>query len=122
MTPQMHDRSHEQVTESIRMQRWVVMSASRLAAGRALHVGPVTLRPRFNAVATSARPLVNDASIDAGYGPQFVPDATDPEQHSAAAAAWFAASVEALTVPGVASITLAEAWGPRGGPWVRGGR
>jgi hypothetical protein len=122
VTPQMHDRSHEQVTESIRMQRWVVMSASRLAAGRALHVGPVTLRPRFNAVATSARPLVTDASIDAGYGPQFVPDATDPKQHSAAAAAWFAASVEALTVPGVASITLAEAWGPRGGPWVRGGR
>lgn len=115
VTPQMHDRSPEQVTESIRMQRWVVSSASRLAAGRALHVGPVTLRPRFNAVATSARPAVTDATIEAGYGPQFVPDATDPEQHSPAARAWFAASVEALTVPGVASITLAEAWGPRGG-------
>jgi hypothetical protein len=116
VTPQMHDRSPEQVTESIRMQRWVVSSASRLAAGRALHVGPVTLRPRFNAVRTSARPVVTDATIEAGYGPQFVVDATDPEQHSAAARAWFAASVEALTVPGVASITLAEAWGPRGGP------
>ncbi len=116
VTPQMHDRSPEQVTESIRMQRWVVMSASRLAAGRALHVGPVTLRPRFNAVATSARPVVTDATVEAGYGPQFVADATDPAQHSAAARAWFAASVEALTVPGVASITLAEAWGPRGGP------
>ncbi|MBF4587721.1 hypothetical protein [Curtobacterium sp. VKM Ac-2887] len=116
VTPQMHDRSPEQVTESIRMQRWVVMSASRLAAGRALHVGPVTLRPRFNAVATSARPVVTDATVEAGYGPQFVADATDPAQHSAAAAAWFRASVRALTVPGVASITLAEAWGPRGGP------
>ncbi|ROS70154.1 hypothetical protein EDF42_0146 [Curtobacterium sp. PhB172] len=115
VTPQMHDRSPEQVTESIRMQRWVVMSASRLAAGRALHVGPVTLRPRFNAVATSARPVVTDTTIEAGYGPQFVADATDPAQHSAVARAWFAASVEALTVPGVASITLAEAWGPRGG-------
>ncbi|TCL71696.1 MULTISPECIES: hypothetical protein [unclassified Curtobacterium] len=115
VTPQMHDRSPEQVTESIRMQRWVVMSASRLAAGRALHVGPVTLRPRFNAVATSARPVVTDATVEAGYGPQFVADATDPAQHSAAARAWFAASVKALTVPGVASITLAEAWGPRGG-------
>ncbi|ROS32669.1 hypothetical protein [Curtobacterium sp. PhB78] len=115
VTPQMHDRSPEQVTESIRMQRWVVMSASRLAAGRALHVGPVTLRPRFNAVATSARPVVTDATIEAGYGPQLVADATDPAQHSAAARAWFAASVEALTVPGVVSITLAEAWGPRGG-------
>ncbi|WIE73487.1 hypothetical protein [Curtobacterium sp. MCJR17_020] len=114
VTPQMHDRSPEQVTESIRMQRWVVMSASRLAAGRALHVGPVTLRPRFNAVATSARPVVTDAGIEAGYGPQFVPDATDPQQHSAAARAWFRASWDALRAPGVASITLAEAWGPRG--------
>ncbi|ROP73987.1 hypothetical protein [Curtobacterium sp. PhB115] len=120
VTPQMHDRSPEQVTESIRMQRWVVSSASRLAAGRALHVGPVTLRPRFNAVATSARPVVTDATTDAGYGPQFVPDATDPEQHSSAAAAWFAASVEALSVPGVASITLAEAWGARGTPRRKG--
>ncbi|WP_144715814.1 hypothetical protein [Curtobacterium pusillum] len=99
-TPQMHDRSRTQVTESIRMLRWVVVSASRPAAGRPLHVGPVTLRPRFNAVATSARPTVSDA--------------TDPDQHSVAAGAWFRAAVSALTVPGVASITLAEAWGPRG--------
>lgn len=116
VTPQMHDRSRAQVTESVRMQRWVVMSASRLAAGRPLHVGPVTLRPRFNAVATSPRRVVTDASVETGYGPQLVPDATDPQQHSAAAAAWFAAAVQALTVPGVASITLAEAWGPRGTP------
>ena len=114
VTPQMHDRSRAQVTESVRMQRWVVMSASRLAAGRPLHVGPVTLRPRLNAVATSARRVVTDPTVVRGYGPQSVPDATDPGQHSRAAGEWFAASVAALTVPGVASITLAEAWGPRG--------
>lgn len=107
VTPQMHDRSSEQVTESIRMQRWVVTSASRLAAGRALHVGPVTLRPRFNAVATAA-------TVEHGYGPETVPDATDPAQHTPAAERWFADAARALTVPGVASITLAEAWGPRG--------
>jgi len=120
VTPQMHDRSRTQVTESVRMQRWVVSSASRLAAGRPLHVGPVTLRPRFNAVATSPRRTVTDASVAAGYGPESVPDATDPEQHSGAAVAWFAAAVEALTVPGVATITLAEAWGPRGTPRRKG--
>ncbi|OII05460.1 hypothetical protein [Curtobacterium sp. MCBA15_008] len=114
VTPQMHDRSRAQVTESVRMQRWVVMSASRLAAGRPLHVGPVTLRPRLNAVATSPRRVVTDPTVVRGYGPQSVPDATDPGQHSRAAGEWFAASVAALTVPGVASITLAEAWGPRG--------
>ena len=120
VTPQMHDRSRAQVTESVRMQRWVVSSASRLAAGRPLHVGPVTLRPRFNAVATSPRRVVTDPSVDAGHGPESVPDATDPEQHSGAAVAWFAAAVEALTVPGVATITLAEAWGPRGTPRRKG--
>lgn len=114
VTPQMHDRSRAQVTESLRMQRWVVMSASRLAAGRPLHVGPVTLRPRFNAVATTPRRVTTSTTIDDGYGPETVPDATDPGQHSAAAGAWTAASVAALSVPGVASITLAEAWGPRG--------
>ena len=114
VTPQMHDRSPEQVTESIRMQRWVVTSASRLAAGRALHVGPVTLRPRWNAVATAPTRVVADATVEHGYGPETVPDATDPAQHTSAAARWFADAVRALTVPGVASITLAEAWGPRG--------
>ncbi|MBF4616132.1 hypothetical protein [Curtobacterium sp. VKM Ac-1376] len=116
VTPQMHDRSPEQVTESIRMQRWVVSSASRLAAGRALHVGPVTLRPRWNAVATATAPAraVTDATVERGYGPETVPDATDPAQHTPAAERWFADAVRALTVPGVASITLAEAWGPRG--------
>lgn len=119
-TPQMHDRSRAQVTESLRMLRWVVTSASRLAAGRPLHVGPVTLRPRFNAVATSPRRVVTDATAELGSGPEFVPDATDPAQHSPAAAAWFAAAVRALSVPGVATITLAEAWGPRGTPRLTG--
>ncbi len=114
VTPQMHDRSRAQVTESLRMQRWVVMSASRLADGRPLHVGPVTLRPRFNAVATSPRRVAASVDVDGGHGPEHVPDATDPGQHSSAAGAWFAAAVAALSVPGVASITLAEAWGPRG--------
>ncbi len=105
VTPQMHDRSRAQVTESLRMLRWVAMSASRLAAGRPLHVGPVTLRPRFNAVATSAVPHLADPD-DA--------DATDPDQHSAAARAWTDAAVRALSVPGVATVTVGEVWGPRG--------
>ncbi|MEK6344846.1 MAG: hypothetical protein V4737_13535, partial [Curtobacterium sp.] len=99
---------------SQRMLRWVATSASRLAAGRPLHVGPVTLRPRFNAVATSPRPRVTDATAAGGYGPHLVPDATDPDQHSAAARVWTAAAVRALSVPGVATVTLGELWGPRG--------
>jgi hypothetical protein len=90
VTPQMHDRSRAQVTEAVRMLRWVAMSASRLAAGRPLHVGPVTLRPRFNAVTTSTPVPVTRAD------------------------AWFRRAVHALRAPGLVSITLDEAWGPRG--------
>jgi hypothetical protein len=75
-----------------------------MAKGRRVHVGPVTLRPRFNAVATTP-----------GLGRRLPgPDAHDPRQASAAAAAWALAAVAALGVPGIASIALGEAVGERG--------
>ncbi|PZF56172.1 hypothetical protein DEI92_15345 [Curtobacterium sp. MCBD17_034] len=114
ITPQMHDRSRQQVVESLGVQATVVRDALALASGRPLHVGPVTLRPRFNAVATSPRSAGATADIEAGYGPESVPNATDPRQHAPAVADWLAASIAALSVPGVASVTLFEVRGPRG--------
>lgn len=114
LTPQMHDRSRAQVIESIRMQRIIAEQAVRMADGRPLHVGPVTLRPRFNAVATTAFVPYDVESVVTGYGPQRVPDSTDPRQHAPALAAWTVATVAALSVPGIDSITLFESWGPRG--------
>ena len=54
-----------------------------------MHIGPVTLRPRFN-------------------------DAVDERQTTEELAAWTVASAAALVVPGVASLTYFEEWGPRG--------
>ena len=73
ITPQMHDRSRQQVIESIPMQRLVAEQAVRLAAGADVHIGPVTLRPRFNAVATSQPVPIEAHDIAAGYGPQIRP-------------------------------------------------
>jgi hypothetical protein len=86
----------------------------RIAAGRPVHVGPVTLRARYNAVATTAAAAGGDPTIDRGYGAELEPGATDPRQSARALAAWTVASAAAVTVPGVASIAYFESWGPRG--------
>ncbi|NYI66961.1 hypothetical protein [Spelaeicoccus albus] len=114
ITPQMHDTSKAQLVESLAMQRVVAENAVRLAARRPLHIGPVTLRPRFNAVATSPFYPSTAGDVRAGYGAEFVTDSTDPRQHSPTTARWRQASIAALSVPGVQSVTYFEAWGPRG--------
>jgi hypothetical protein len=114
ITPQMHARERAQLVESIPMQRLVAENAVRIGAGRPVHVGPVTLRSRFNAVATSAPAGGDTDDVESGYGAEHVPGATDARQASTALAAWTVASASALAVPGVASITYFEEWGPRG--------
>ena len=114
ITPQMHARERAQLVESIPVQRLVAENAVRIGAGRPVHVGPVTLRSRFNAVATSAPAGGDTDDVEGGYGAEHVPGATDARQISAALAAWTVASASALAVPGVAGITYFEEWGPRG--------
>jgi hypothetical protein len=114
VTPQMHATERAQLVESIAIQRLVAENAVRIAAGRPVHIGPVTLRARYNAVATTAPDAAGGDSVDAGYGAESVPGATDPRQRSRATAAWTVASAAALAVPNVASLTFFESWGPRG--------
>ena len=104
LTPSMHATELPHLLDSLATQRTVAEDAVRIAAGRPVHVGPVTLARRFNAVATSGRP---DPATEARR-------AVDPLQHSAFAGAWTLASVAALTVPGVAGLTYFETAGDRG--------
>jgi len=99
ITPQMHSTETAHIIDSVHMHRLVARNALRLGSGRPLHVGPVTLLPRFNAVATS------------GDGSE--PEADELQGHSFAAA-WTLASIDALTLDGVASVSYFEASGPRG--------
>jgi hypothetical protein len=104
LTPQMHATEVPHLLDSLGTQRTVVENAVRIAAGRPLHVGPVTLARRFNAVATTAHP-----------GPAAeAAAAVDNLQDTAFAAAWTLASVAALSVPGVTTLCFFESAGPRG--------
>jgi hypothetical protein len=112
-TPLFHSLTTEQLVEALGMQRLVAEQAVRLAGGALVHIGPVTLRPRFNDVATVRPPVAPDTDLARGYGPQFA-DADDDRQDAPELAAWTIASAAALAVPGVASIAYFEEWGPRG--------
>ncbi|MCZ9882216.1 hypothetical protein [Arthrobacter sp. B2a2-09] len=102
ITPQMHATEVPHVVETLPMQRLVALNALRIGSGRPLHLGPVTLKARFNAVATEG----DDAAAEAM--------ATDPLQPETFTAAWLLGSIAALSVPGVESVSYFEATGPRG--------
>ncbi|MBD8517467.1 hypothetical protein [Plantibacter sp. CFBP 8804] len=129
ITPFMHDRGGHQLVESLGMQAVVVADAVRIADGRPLHVGPVTLGARYNAVATTRASAGDsrDAELRAGFGAEHVPGATDERQSAEALGAWVVGSVAALAVSGVESLSYFEATGPRGlvaadGPLTAAGR
>ncbi|BCW62917.1 hypothetical protein [Arthrobacter sp. StoSoilB22] len=104
ITPQMHATEVPHMVDSLPIQRLTAMNALRLGSGRPLHVGPVTLKARFNAVST--RGAYDPATLEVMT--------TDPLQADEFTAAWLLGSINALTVPGVESITYFEASGPRG--------
>ncbi|WEG08226.1 hypothetical protein PU630_13415 [Microbacterium horticulturae] len=108
-----HSTSTQQLVESIAIQRLVATQAVGLAGDTPVHIGPVTLRPRFNNVATTPAPGPGAVDLRNGYGAAFA-DADDPRQITPELAAWTIASAAALAVPGVASLTFFEEWGPRG--------
>ena len=109
LTPGAHNGERAQLVESLAMQRLVAETAAGFAAGRPVHVGPVTLRPRYLTFASRELP-----DPEPGIGYLVAPDADDPRQPSTALAAWTVASAAALAVDGVASIAYFETWGPRG--------
>jgi hypothetical protein len=112
-TPLFHELSTDQLVRSLAMQRLVAGQAVAENADAPVHVGPVTLRPRFNDVATSPQPHATGTTLRDGYGARFA-HADDPRQTAPELAAWTIASAAAVAVPGVASLTFYEEWGPRG--------
>jgi D-apionolactonase len=104
VTPQMHATEIPHLVDSLGVHRTVAENALRLAHGRPVFVGPITLARRFNAVATSAAP---DPDVDAAR-------AVDPLQPTAFTGAWALGSIAALAPVGVAGLCYFEVCGPRG--------
>ncbi len=78
-----------------------------------MHIGPISLRPHFNDVATTPPPMPEHDDLRDGYGSALT-DAADARQSAPELAAWTVASAAALAVPGVATLAYFEEWGPRG--------
>ncbi|WP_180969095.1 hypothetical protein [Microbacterium aurantiacum] len=113
VTPLFHSVDTEQLVESLAIQRLVAEETVQRAAGKPVHIGPLTLRPRFNDVAAVPQPLSPHADLRDGYGPEFT-GVDDARQSAPELAAWTIASAAAFAVPGVASLVWFEEWGPRG--------
>lgn len=105
ITPQVHAFDDLTVMENIEAQSDTVITARALAGKRPLIVSPITLRPRFNAVASSSRPAI--------WPGRRLPEA-DLRQASLMTAAWTLGSIAALGKEGVTSMTFFETRGPRG--------
>ncbi len=112
-TPLFHAHGTEQLLEAVAMQRLTAIQAVEIAKGRPVNVGPVSLRPRFNNVATSEAKSPNFTDLSAGYGAE-IHGAVDYRQASPELGAWLIASAAAFAISGVSSITWFEQWGPRG--------
>jgi hypothetical protein len=105
VNPQVHARDHRSVMETLEAQPATARTARAFAGAKALVVSPVTLRQRFNPVATGAETPPLDGEL---------PAAVDPRQLSQFAAAWLLGSIAALSAAGVGSATYFETTGWRG--------
>ncbi|UYO96584.1 hypothetical protein OED01_13370 [Microbacterium sp. M28] len=112
-TPLFHTLDTEQLVEALAMQRLIAEQAVSIAGGLPVHIGPVSLRPRFNNVATTPEPAPRRTDLSEGYGAEFT-GAVDARQGAPELGAWVIASAAAFAVPGVASVSWFETWGPRG--------
>jgi hypothetical protein len=105
ITPQVHAFDEASLMEAVEAQADTVRTAQSFCAGRAIVVGPITLKPRFNPDATGPEP----APV-----PGELPAQVDPRQMSLFAAAWTLGSVKYLAESGAASLTYYETTGWRG--------
>lgn len=105
VTPQVHAFDEASLIEAVEAQADTVRTAQSFCAGRAIAVGPITLRPRFNPDATGPEP----APV-----PGELPSQVDPRQMSLFAAAWTLGSIKYLAESGAASLTYYETTGWRG--------
>lgn len=112
-TPLFHTLDTEQLIEALPMQRLIATQSVSIAAGLPVHIGPVSLRPRFNNVATSPEAAPTRDDLAEGYGSEFT-GAVDARQTAPELAAWVVASAAALAVPGVEALSWFETSGPRG--------
>jgi len=105
INPQNHAFDDASLVETLEAQAAPVDSARRYFPGKPLAIGAVTLKPRFNPVATGPEPEPESGEL---------PPQVDVRQMALLGAGWTAGSLGHLGVSGVESITYYETSGWRG--------
>jgi hypothetical protein len=105
INPQVHATDFWSMAETLEAQADTVKSARTFVGHKPLVVSPITLKQRFNPVATGPEPAVP---------PGELPRQVDPRQRTLFGAAWTLGSLSALTMAGADSVTFYETTGWRG--------
>ncbi|MCX8157272.1 MAG: hypothetical protein N3J91_12640 [Verrucomicrobiae bacterium] len=113
ITPQVHAFDDVSLVETLEVQGDTLAKAAAFAPGKPCVISPVTLKPRFNAVATTA--------VASAARPDSLPENVDPRQSSLLAAGWTLGSLATLSVNGVSAFTYYETTGWRGVMETRSG-
>ena len=106
VNPQVHAADDRSVLQNTATLEVIASDAPRLTGSTRIHVGPVTLRPRFNPNATDP---------DADVSNTHLPADVDARQRTWFAAAWAALALRGLSTPGtIAAVTLFDDLGWKG--------
>jgi hypothetical protein len=102
--PQVHAFDDMSIMETPDGLGWAVRTARHFAGGLPVVISPLTLRPRFSAVAT----------VEEKPTPNALPPQVDPRQVSLLAAAWTVGCLRSSAESGADAVTLFETTGRRG--------
>lgn len=103
VNPQVHAFDLRTMTENLQAHQYIIESCRGFAGGKAIHVGPVTLKMRANPNATSR--------VEESAGPNALPSYVDPRQVSLYAAGWTIGSFKYLAESQVEAITYYQTCG-----------
>ena len=107
--PEVHAFDNMSLVENLEAQADVVYSARSLFPEKPIFISSVSLKQRFNILATST---------ESETAPGQLPSSVDPRQRSAFAAAWTLGSLKFLAQAGAQLITYYETVGWKG--WMQG--
>jgi hypothetical protein len=103
--PQVHASDNSTLVENLEAQKYVVESALDYFPSKPVYVSPVTLKQRFNVVATSAMPPAPEGVL---------PPPVDTRQNAVFAAQWLLGSIKHLAQSGAILVSYFETVGWRG--------
>jgi hypothetical protein len=105
MNPQVHSTDDSAIIENLPAQAMCVESALQMSCQKPVIISPITLKPRFNPVATTAVIETDENTL---------PTSVDPRQMSLFAAGWLIGSLHYLLHSQISSLTYFETVGWKG--------